>query len=490
MNIELSKHEQELMTIVVKNFFETEGKKHVDQYVDRLKPVVINVPEKDLSVSYANGTKHEQYKKFIFNASVHKRAFLAGPTGSGKTHMAHDLAKDLDKPFGFISCSEGMSEGHLLGRMLADGTFVNTEFLDIVENGGVFLADEADGMDANVGLIFHSLLANGVVSVPNRKDNPVAKVHKDFIMVMAANSWGNGSFEYAGRGTLDKALLNRFAHVKQWVDYDERLEINLVPAEYKTWASELQAARKFMKSKHIDRDMATRNILMLVKSLACGLSKKEIIEDYMLDWNEDEVKAFKEWERFNGIFNEETKPVVSNGIDAVEPTGETIVDVSELIQDVINSKPVNEEQIQMISAEDVNTPASSGILNERPFNETVSNFWHIDGQFALRLLQWDNHSDNFFAHDYAWTERKKADAKLVRHSELGFLIGKKFKVRRNKRVPVRLRGKEAEITRIDDRGKVEVTFPHDNNTMRVMQACNFFKLGSTIEKHLSNGTTN
>ncbi len=44
---------------------------------------------------------------------------VEGPDGAGKTTLSEQCAKALDLPFGHVSCSLGMSEAQLLGRMNA-----------------------------------------------------------------------------------------------------------------------------------------------------------------------------------------------------------------------------------------------------------------------------------------------------------------------------------------------------------------------------------
>lgn len=117
-----------------------------------------------------------------------------------------------------------MSEAHLLGRMLFDGEYVESDFVRLYENGGVFLFDEIDAADANTLLVINSALANGYMSVPNRKEKQRAERHENFICIVAGNTWGKGSVEYAGRNRLDSAFMDRFTVAKLEIDYDTDLE--------------------------------------------------------------------------------------------------------------------------------------------------------------------------------------------------------------------------------------------------------------------------
>ena len=186
---------------------------------------------------HIEGLVHPKFEEILQLAQARKHIFLPGPAGCGKSHLAGQVAEALGLKFGFISCSAGMSESQLLGRMVPAGeggkfVFLGTQFLDCYENGGVFLFDEIDAADANVLLVINSALANGHLSVPNRHENPVAKRHPDFVCIAAANTFGRGADrQYVGRSELDESTLDRFRIGTVPMDYDERLERQLCPDE-------------------------------------------------------------------------------------------------------------------------------------------------------------------------------------------------------------------------------------------------------------------
>ena len=123
---------------------------------------------------------------------------MVGPAGCGKSHLAEQIAKALGLRFGSISCSAGMSEGQITGRLIPTGDggrfeYQRSQFVEFYEEGGVFLLDEIDAADANVLLVINQALANGHLPVPNRTTNPQAKRHPDFVLIAAANTFGNGA---------------------------------------------------------------------------------------------------------------------------------------------------------------------------------------------------------------------------------------------------------------------------------------------------------
>ena len=180
------------------------------------KPTVIEVRQANGTAVQITGAVHEAFEEVLQLAAARKHIFLPGPAGCGKSHMAKQVADALGLPFGFISCSAGMSESQLLGRRVPNGdhgqfVYEATDFVRCYENGGVFLFDELDAADSNVLLVVNSALANGHMALPNRTENPVAKRHPDFVCIAAANTFGRGADrQYVGRNELDESTLDRF----------------------------------------------------------------------------------------------------------------------------------------------------------------------------------------------------------------------------------------------------------------------------------------
>lgn len=253
-------------------------RKQIQDAAKQLQPNVVQIKgRKDVEVK---GRQHKDFKKALTLMNIHKQLMLVGPTGSGKTYLGEQIAKSLDLSFGHLSCTAGMSEAHITGRMTADGSFVSTQFIEAYENGGVFLFDEVDAADPNVLLIINSAISNGVLSVPNRKENPSAKRHADFYCVVAANTFGKGSFEYTGREILDEAFIDRFRGAMIEVQYDTRLELEL------TKESPVTSRLQEMRGK-VDRAISTRTIISAYK-MSEAFTEQEIMDMLTIDWTKEE----------------------------------------------------------------------------------------------------------------------------------------------------------------------------------------------------------
>lgn len=261
----------------------------VEKEVAKLKPTLVRIPGRiDVTIQ---GKQHKAFKNVLYYAQIERQVFIAGPSGSGKTHMCNQVAKAMNLKFKHISCSAGLSEAHLLGRMLFDGTYVKSDFVDCYENGGVFLFDEIDAADANTMLVVNSALANGSMSVPNRKDNPTAKRHEDFVCMVAGNTWGNGSIEYAGRNYMDAAFLDRFSASKVLVNYDEKLEKDI--CTYVPMYEALSGLRKEVAKNKIRRVISTRAFISAQRQHSTGKTVKQFINSLIIDWSDEEKRKVK-----------------------------------------------------------------------------------------------------------------------------------------------------------------------------------------------------
>ena len=220
--------------------------------------------------------------------------FLYGPTGCGKSHICEQVAEALNLPFAFVSCTAGMSEGVLTGRLLPTGDsgkfeYVISEFVNVYENGGVFLLDEIDAADPNVLLIVNSALANGHMAVPNRPENPYAKRHPDFICVAAANTVGTGADRmYSGRNKLDDATMDRFRIGKTLMNYDSEVESQLCPND--RLRNRLIAYREGINANRLERAMSTRFMKDAHDMVEAGWDQKDVDESFFEGWRSDEVE--------------------------------------------------------------------------------------------------------------------------------------------------------------------------------------------------------
>ncbi len=227
----------------------------------------------------------------------HRNLAMVGPAGSGKTTLAKDVAKALNLAFGFISLSAGVTETHLFGRLLPkeDGTFgyVESPFVRIYRNGGVFLFDEVDAADANVLVSVNAALANGCLCNPVTGE--IVQRHTDCYILTAGNTWGRGGdFLYVGRNALDAATLDRFVLVVAVIDYDLDLEHDIAQGligvdqreELTAW---IKTLREQIASNKLRRIASTRLVKNGAMAMRCGATLKDVKRRYFTGWSRDEL---------------------------------------------------------------------------------------------------------------------------------------------------------------------------------------------------------
>ena len=264
----------------------------VKEVAQGLKPTVIKIgAAKPVTVT---GKLHEKHVFGLKILNATNLLWLVGPTGSGKTHLAEQLAQAFNLTFAYMSCTEGMHESHLNGKMTVTGEFLTTEFIKCYEEGGLYLLDEVDAADPNVLLVLNSAIANGKLAIPNRVTKPVAVRHPDFKLIVSSNTWGTGSVNYSGRNNLDQSFIDRFNLCKLEIDYDEALETELAKEVNPDIAAKFQLIRSNMRKSGADasRIPTTRNIITALKMFSSGISMKAIFDDqyFTPQWTAEEKR--------------------------------------------------------------------------------------------------------------------------------------------------------------------------------------------------------
>ena len=254
--------------------------------------IEIKTPTEKIHVDLEGKTKHAKLERCIVLALSGQNILLHGPTGTGKTHLAKQLAECLERSFHAVSVTAGVSEGQIIGRWLPTGDqgkfeWTDGPFLQAWRSGGVFLADEYDAADPNVACKLNMALSNGIVETP---DGLVDK-HPKFVFVAAVNTWGEGGGrEYSGRNSQDLAVMKRFTVGKVAVDYDNDVERALCPDA--GLLAELWRIRTLARDKGVPhRQPTTRDIRdSYTMTQTFGWSTQECVQALSLDWTNDEKK--------------------------------------------------------------------------------------------------------------------------------------------------------------------------------------------------------
>lgn len=269
----------------MKKQLEAFAKEQVREAAERRAPITIKNGTKTKQVK---GVLPPEFEQMVQLASARIPIMLVGPAGCGKTFLAAKVAEALDFDYGDESCSEGMSEAIFKGQLLPtgkDGSFEHhpSDWMERYEKGGVFLLDEIDAADPNLLTYMNKAVANDFYTVNQRFKKRRITKHADFVLIAAANTFGNGADAmYVGRNQLDAATLDRFKVGLITMDYNRDVEASLAPVELCEWAWRIRD--KIYTSK-LRRIMSTRVIKDLAKMTdRYGWGKTEWATAYFKGW--------------------------------------------------------------------------------------------------------------------------------------------------------------------------------------------------------------
>lgn len=184
--------------------------------------------------------------------------YLAGPAGSGKSHVLEQIARELDMEF--YSSNSIQQEFKLTGFIDAGGDYHDTEFFRACNDDKdcIFFIDELDASVPEVLVLLNTAIANGYFEFPVGKCN-LEHVH----FVAAGNTVGNGADEmYTGRMVIDQSTLDRFVIID--FDYDRNIELYLTKnnTELVDFVREL---RKVTESNGVRATFSYRCLTMVTK---------------------------------------------------------------------------------------------------------------------------------------------------------------------------------------------------------------------------------
>lgn len=215
---------------------------------------------------------HAQFERICKYLMKGHAIYLYGPSGTGKSYVAKQVANVLGLTFYLINSVT--QEHKITGYSDAAGIFHSTQFTEAFTKGGVLLIDEIDASIPEVLMILNEALANGRICV----DGKLLEAHKDFKCITAGNTRGGGAnetngVEYTARYPLDPASLDRFTFI--FFDYDREIEKTL-PGANDDMVNYVHELRRIVKDKNITG-------VLLTYRLFARLADAEEIEDTLSD---------------------------------------------------------------------------------------------------------------------------------------------------------------------------------------------------------------
>lgn len=237
-----------------------------DALADQVKRIEVKLPSGESHE--VKGLAHERFELLLKMAATRTNVLVTGPTGSGKTHAAENVAKALNLPFYYNGAID--SEYKLKGFIDAGGKLISPAFRKAWEFGGVYLFDEVDASLPSAVLSFNGALSNHICDFPDK----MVERHKDCIIIATANTWlGGSTFDYVGRMKQDAAFADRFAMLYWGID--EKLERAL--CGNRDWVKFVQKIRKAVVKQGLKVIVSPRATFNGERLLAAGIDRADVI---------------------------------------------------------------------------------------------------------------------------------------------------------------------------------------------------------------------
>lgn len=255
-------------------------RQELDARLSQLEEKINSMPPREIIVKTefaqhkTTGHVHKVFDQVLAAVGAGLPVMLVGPAGTGKSHLAYQVAKALGLDYYAQSVCAQTTRSELLGFIDAGGVYRPSLFRKAFESGGLFLFDEIDAGNPNVLAVLNAALANGHMGFP---DGMIAK-HDRFRVIAAANTFGRGADrQYVGRQQLDAATLDRYVTI--YMDYDTELERALCPNE--RWLQRCWDVRQRAAERGVRHIVSIRAILAGARLLEAGLPQDQV-EDMIL----------------------------------------------------------------------------------------------------------------------------------------------------------------------------------------------------------------
>jgi len=241
----------------------------IAEEVVKVPPIQVRLADGTLRT--VKGHTHPKFPKVLRAAQTIKNVLLVGKAGTGKTYLARQIADAIGaRQFGTLSVSPNMSESWLLGRYMPDmngGRYIPSDFIDIYEQGGVFVLDDLGAAGAaDVMMVINQALANGRCPVPVRPERPVAIRHPDCIIIGATNVLTGADNIYSSQAGMEGSTRDRFVCAVYHIDYDTAFERGLVAlGKFPRTGRYLWKVRKAIDEGHLQQVLSSRTFEHLAR---------------------------------------------------------------------------------------------------------------------------------------------------------------------------------------------------------------------------------
>ena len=251
----------------------------------------------------ANGTiknPHKQLEEMLTCVLMFGRCYAAGPSGTGKSFAAKQVAAILGREDIYHGCNKNDYPEKYLGNPTLDGTFKEGVVTGAYDKPVVLVLDEMDKADSGCTACLNQFVNfDDNVNVGDRKVHR----HEDFVFIGTGNSAMDGPGGSEGVYDTERQSADFVARWEQLgvmvhFDYDpdmERVLLGMFASEYDLLAK----ARKNIKDEGVSsaRTIQTRTCLGWEKWRSAGLTIGETVGRMCRLWSPTEIK--KVWKHLS-----------------------------------------------------------------------------------------------------------------------------------------------------------------------------------------------
>ncbi len=197
---------------------------------------------------------------------------LVGETGTGKTTLVKEFAKENKKELIRVSLNGNISTEEILGKFLLakeETVWQDGILTTAVRKGQWIIFDEINSCSPEILFAIHGLLDEEKALVLPEKDNERIPAHKDFRFLASMNP-----DDYAGTKTLNQAFISRFVIINiQHIAEDNEIKFlinkyKISEAKAKSIVSLGSELRKMKTNQEIDYFCSTRDLEMVAQLLS------------------------------------------------------------------------------------------------------------------------------------------------------------------------------------------------------------------------------
>lgn len=218
---------------------------------------------------------HYTFDRILNQILMNKPVMLVGPSGSGKSYTAKQLANLLGVRlynFGFVADEITTIKGYTDYQ----GNFVETPFYEIYKNGGLCFFDEVDNSESKALMELNKIIGSNGYEPYLFPNGEIVTPHPNFRIIAAGNTWGDGADAlYSTREKLDAATMNRFASISY--GYDKKIE-KAILKDYLYMYEFTTTFRDYIENRKFDDVISTRDMEDIKQYLDNDISMEEILD--------------------------------------------------------------------------------------------------------------------------------------------------------------------------------------------------------------------